>query len=276
MIFNTEIYNLNTHFNTIPDIDYSQNILKQIFLQKWFPRLSEKIKNRLSEQFLNWNQLMPDIFIARNDSEILKECLDIAGKKLPLAVVAQISYGYGAGHPYFGIHRSSKFPSEETHTYLYHATPGRVLVNDQASNYFRLDHLPKKPMLYAFWILTEKISNFSANEVHNRWYEHRYKECNSDIFDCSSFVCDIAKYMANISDKNNPFTFSIPSNTIKQGNSDERGMRAILKNTHRPPAALLFSMDSYNYDRITSLGHKNELNNWIIDKDDCIFNITSQ
>gem|GEM_PF-2454496 len=264
-------------FADIPDHDTARFVMQSIFSGSDFSMLCDDITNRIGCQFLNWNQGKPVFLVTRNTSTQLKKCMDTAGKKLPLAVVAQVSYGTGAGHPYFGIHRNGIFPEEEAHTYMYHAVPGLVLKNRQASDYFRIDHLPSKPLLYAFWILTKDITDTGSHEIHRRWSEHRYQNHNPLFFDCSVFVSDIARHMASIgNDPNNPFTYNIPSNTIYQGRSEGRGMRAILRNTHRPPALMLLSLDEATYADITVNSGSYDSYSKIIYKDNNVFNVTSQ
>lgn len=262
----------------IPNVYVAQQTLKSFFSPIVFPRLADHIKQRIARQYPSWNQCMPDIMVKRNDSLELRQSLDTAGRQLNLALVGQISYGHGASHPYFGIHRDGRFVGEETHTYVYHATAKKCLKNGQAADYFRIDHLRIKPTLYAFWILTKEITGQAADEIHRRWNEHRYMECNDYDFDCASFVTDIAKHVASISygDPNNPFTLSIPSNTIIKGRPEERGMRAILRNTHRPPAALLFMLDPATYEAVCSDGYRGGDGRWVISGDNDVFNITSQ
>lgn len=262
----------------IPDVYAAQQKMQSFFSPIAFPRLADHIKQRIACQFLSWNQCMPDIIVKCNDSSELRQSLDNVGKQLALAVVGEICYGHGAGHPYFGIHRDGRFVGEETHTYLYHAAPGKSLKNGQAADYFRIDHIHSKPALYAFWILTRDITNRAADEIHRRWREHRYMECNDYDFDCASFVTDIARHVASVSygDPNNPFTFNIPSNTIKKGRPEERGMRAILRNTHRPPAVLLFMFDSITYEKVVSNGYRGGDGGWVICGDNDVFNVSSQ
>jgi len=262
----------------IPNVYAAQQTLKRFYSPIVFPRLADHIKQRIARQFPSWNQCMPDIMVQRNDSSELRQSLDNAGRQLPLALVGQICYGHGAGHPYFGIHRDGRFLGEETHTYIYHALPGKSLKNGQAADYFRIDNIRRKPCLYASWILTRKIANRAADEIHRRWHEHRYMVCNEYDFDCASFVTDIAKHVNSISygDPNNPFTFSIPSNTIKKGRPEERGMRAILRNTHRPPAILLFMLDPVTYEAVVSNGYRGNDGGWVICGDNDVFNVRSQ
>jgi len=262
----------------IPNVYAAQRKLKNFLSPIVFPKLADHIKQRIASQYLNWNQCMPDIIVQSNDSSELRQCLDNMGRQLALVVVGQICYGHGVGHPYFGIHRDGRFDGEETHTYIYHASPGKILKNGQAADYFRIDHLRSKPTLYAFWIMTREITNRASDEIHRRWNEHRYMECNDYDFDCSTFVTDIAKHVASISygDPNNPFTFSIPSNTIKNGRPEDRGMRAILSNTHRPPAVLLFMLDPATYKVVTSNGYRGNDGGWVICSDNEIFNVSSK
>ncbi|BBL74748.1 hypothetical protein [Methylomagnum ishizawai] len=263
--------------HAIPDPDSARQTLKPFFPAQHFPRLGAHIKQRLAPQFHNWNQGQPEIMAVRRDSAHLRPCLNHAGRHLPLAVVGQIAYGPGAGHSYFGIHRHGKFPGEESHTYLYHATPGRVLKNGQAADYFRLDHVRGKPSLYAFWLLSWPISHQAADEIHRRWQEQRYRVRNEYDFDCASFVTDIAKHVASLGpDPNMPFTLGTPSNTIKRGHPEDRGMRAILHHAHRPPAALLFILDPGTYESVAWNGHIGDDGGWVIDADSPVFNVTSQ
>jgi hypothetical protein len=263
--------------DSIPDIGRARAVMRKIFQGNFFYRLDENITERIGRQFLNWNQGKPEFLISRNDSQELRQCMDTAGKSLPLAVVAQIAYGNGAGHPYFGIHRNGIFHGEESHTYMYHATPGRVLKNNQASDYFRIDRISRKPMLYAFWILSMEITNEGSHEIHRRWNEHRYQNHNPYIFDCATFVTDIAKHMASVgSHPDNPFTYNIPSNTIYRGRPEDRGMRAILRNTHRPPALMLMSLDPATYEHVTRNSRTDTCGCRIINEDNNVFNVTSQ
>jgi len=256
----------------------AQRQLSRFFPRDRFPRLADHIGARISGQFPSWAECLPDIVVSHSESDDLREGLDQAGRELPLAVVGEICYGHGAGHPYFGIHRGGFFPDEENHTYVYHATPGRVLKDGQAADYFRLDYLRSRPILYSFWMLTERLVEEAAKEIHRRWEEHRYTESDPNDFDCASFVTDIARHVGSIAncDPNAPFTITIPSNTILRGRPEDRGMRAILRNATHPPCTLLFILPPEDFARLSRDSHRNDKGDWIIDNDHDVFNVTSQ
>jgi hypothetical protein len=261
----------------IPDIQTAQKLISGYFPERLFPRLHDSIKRRIGSQFYNWNQCMPDICVARQDWYSLGEVLYHVGRELPLLVVAQISYGYGMGHSKIGVHRFSKFEGEINHTYLYHAAPGLTLRGGQAADYCRLDYVSHKPTLYVFWVLNYEFCRQGAEELHRRWMHYRFKKSDNRYCDCATFVNDFAKYIASIGkDGNNPFNYSIPSHTILDPVSpDDRGLYAILRYTHRPPAMLLFVQDVTTYDRICSHGYINKCG-WIVDCDAQEFNVTKQ
>ncbi|MFM2483299.1 hypothetical protein [Celerinatantimonas sp. YJH-8] len=264
-------------WSRIPDVQISQQLLKGYFPPQLFPRLNLNTKQRLARCFINWNQRMPDICVARQDWCSLRDSLYAVGRDLPLLVLTQISYGYGMGHSHIGVHRFPKFDSEECHTYIYHATPGLALKGGQASDYNRLDHISRKPTLYAFWVLNYDYCQQGGEELHRRWMNHRFRTCNQDHCDCATFVNDFTRHMASIgTDYNNPFNYTIPSHTITEPvPREERGLYAILKYTHRPPAMLLFTQDVGTYDRICSHGHSGS-HGWIVDQDAPEFNIVKQ
>jgi hypothetical protein len=264
-------------WSRIPDVQTAQKLLKGYFPERLFPRLNINIKNRLAADFMNWNQCMPDIRVARQDWYSLKEALYYAGRDLPLIALTQISYGYGMGHSRIGIHRFPRFESEENNTYIYHAAPGLALKGGQASDYNRLDYISRKPTLYAFWVLNYDFCHQGAEELHRRWMHHRFKRSNHQDCDCATFVNDFTRHMASIgTDNNNPFNYTIPSYTILAPvPCEERGMYAVLKYTHRPPAMLLFVQDTDTYDRICSHGYSDRAG-WIVDQDAPEFNIVKQ
>ncbi|WP_143693194.1 hypothetical protein [Vibrio mangrovi] len=264
-------------WSRIPDIQTSQQLLKGYFPKRLFPRLHDSIKNRLAANFTNWNQNMPDICVARQDWSSLRESLYAAGRDLPLVALAQISYGHGMGHSRIGIHRFPKFASEENNTYIYHATPGLSLKGGQASDYNRLDYISRKPTLYAFWVLNYDFCHQGAEELHQRWMHYRFRISNQHQCDCATFVNDFTRHMASIgADHNNPFNYTIPSHTITAPvPCEERGIYAVLKYTHRPPAMLLFTQDSSTYDRICSHGYSDQ-GGWVVDQDAPEFNIVRQ
>ncbi|CAG9001648.1 MAG: hypothetical protein CENE_03671 [Candidatus Celerinatantimonas neptuna] len=266
-----------TDWSRIPDVQTSQQLIKGYFPQGLFPRLHAHTKNRLAADFRNWNQYMPEICVARQNWSSLKSSLYAVGRDLPLLVLTQISYGCGMGHSRVGIHRFPKFESEESHTYIYHATPGFSLQGGQASDYNRLDHISRKPTLYVFWVLNYDYCHQGAEELHKRWLEHRFRRSDPHQCDCATFVNDFTRHMAYIGmDNNNPFNYTIPSHTITEPvPAEDRGMYAILKYTHRPPAMLLFTQDTGTYDRICSNGHA-EPTGWIVDQDAPEFNIVRQ
>jgi len=261
----------------IPDVPIAGKLLKCYFPERLFPRLHGRIVARSASQFDNWNQCMPDICVARQDWHTLREAFHCAGRELPLCVVAQISYGHGMGHSRIGLHRSPRFEGESNHTYLYHAAPGLTLKGGQAADYCRLDCVSHKPTLYVFWVLNYEYCHQGAEELHRRWMYYRFRRSNERTCDCATFVNDFARHMASIgSDGNNPFNYSIPSHTILDPVGPEnRGLFAILRNTHRPPAMLLFVQDAPTYDRVCSHGHT-EKGNWIVDTDAPEFNVTRQ
>lgn len=230
-------------------------------------------------EFPCWQECLPDVIISHNHSTTLSSTFNEVGKELPLVILAEIAYGNGAGHPYFGVHRRAFFPDEERHTYLYHATPGRVLKDQQASDYFRLDHLRSKPMLYCLWILTNELTDEIAKEVHHRWECHRFNEDHTHTFDCAVFVTDLVRYTAQLAapDTNNPFSPLTPSNTITQGKSEDRGVRSVLRHAFHPPSLLVLCLGE---DVYSSVAIRNGLDGDNVDglftKDDEVFNITSQ
>jgi hypothetical protein len=264
-------------WSRIPDVQTAKNLLKCYFPDRLFPRLNDNIKKRIGSQFCNWNQGTPDICVARQDWCSLKEALDYAGCDLPLLVITQISFGPGMGHSRIGLHRCPRFEGEKNHTYLYHAAPGLILKGGQAADYCRLDYVSHKPTLYVFWILNYDICHQGAEELHRRWMYHRYRTSDHHYCDCATFVNDFARHMASIGkDENNPFNYSIPSHTIVDFvSSEERGLYAILRYTHRPPAMLLFVQDPSTYDRICSHGSFDK-GSWIVDYDSPELNVTRQ
>lgn len=264
-------------WSQIPDVHTAQNLIKGYFPERLFPRLHDNIKNRISHQFYNWNQCLPDIRVARLDWRSLRESLYYAGRDLPLLAITQISYGCGMGHSKIGLHRGPKFDGEETNTYIYHAAPGLSLRGDQAADYCRLDHVSRKPTMYVFWVLNYEFCHQGSEELHKRWMHHRFTCCNSYYCDCATFINDFTRYMASVgNDYNNPFNYSIPSHTIKEPvRSEDRGLYAILQNTHRPPAMIIFAQDGFTYDRICSHGYS-DAHGWIVDYDTLEFNVTKQ
>lgn len=265
------------NWSRIPDVRTAQQLLKGYFPERLFPRLDSNIKNRLACCFPNWNQCMPDVRVARKDWYSLSEALFYAGRDLPLIVLSQISYGYGMGHSRIGIHRFPRFESEENNVYLYHAAPGLALKGGQASDYNRLDYISRKPMLYVFWVLNYDFCHQGAEELHRRWMHHRFKRSDHQNCDCATFVNDFTRHMASIGeDYNNPFNYTIPSHTILANvPCDDRGIHAILKYTHRPPAMLLFVQDPGTYDRICSNGYTDK-HGWVVTQDADEFNIVKQ
>jgi hypothetical protein len=264
-------------WSNIPDVRTARKLIKGYFPERLFPRLHDKIKNRIGGQFYNWNQCMPDICVARQDWYSLKKALYYVGGELPIIVATQISYGPGMGHSRIGMYRSPKFESETTNTYLYHAAPGLALRGGQAADYCRLDYISRKPTLYVFWVLNYDFCYHGSEELHRRWMYYRFRKSDNRYCDCATFVNDFAKYMASVGkDANNPFNYSIPSHTILAPVSPEdRGLYAILRYTHRPPAMLLFIQDTSTYDRICSHGYIDK-GNWIVDYDAPEFNVTKQ
>lgn len=264
-------------FDRIPDVVEAKELIVSRFPRDAFPRIGHSIVARMAESFPNWNQCAPEICLACQNSTALRQSLDQVGRELPLGVVAQVSYGCGMGHPRIGLFRKPYFESECAHTYLYHAAPTRVLRGNQACDYHRLDYISRKPTLYCFWVLSEGMTTRGAEELHRRWQNYRYQDSDPNQFDCSKFVTDFALFLASVGcDPNNPFTFGIPSHTIwAPCSSEERGLFAILKNTHRPPALLLFVQDLMTYQRTCSKGY-HDGEGWVVTGDAPEFNVTRQ
>ncbi len=261
----------------IPDVYNARELLKAYFPTQLFPRLNCDIQYRLASQFPNWNQCIPDIRVARQDWDSLRDKLDNAGQALPLAVISQISYGTGMGHPRIGLHRGPKFNSEIAHTYMYHAAPGLSLKNGQAADYNRIDYISRKPTLYIFWLLNYEICYQASDELHDRWNFYRYHRSDEKRCDCATFVNDFSRHIASIgNDSNNPFNYTIPSHTILAPvNPENRGVYAILRYAHRPPAMLLFVQDPITYDRLCCHGYEDH-EGWVVNQDANEFNITRQ
>ena len=263
----------------IPDMDKAKEQVNELLEITSFPQLSEEIVMRMGQEFNCWQESPPYVVVDHNHSTELSKALDRIGRELPLVVIGEISYGPGAGHPYFGVHRKGLFSDEVRHTYLYHATPGRVLKDQQASDYFRIDHLRSKPMLYCCWILTHKLTDEIAVEAHRRWEDHRFREDDANIFDCAKFTTDLVLHTAYLAgdDPNNPFNPLTPSNTVTQGNPEDRGMRSILRHAFHPPSLLIFSLDQDAYNSIITQLDTNQTSTRKTIKTDCkLFNIKSQ
>lgn len=263
----------------IPDINKAKERIKELFPIANFPQLSEPIVTRMGQEFGCWQESPPYVVVDHHHSTELSKALDTIGRELPLVVIGEISYGPGAGHPYFGVHRKGLFPEEDRHTYLYHATPGRVLKDQQASDYFRIDHLRSKPMLYCCWILTHKLTDEIAVEAHKRWEDHRFREDDANIFDCAQFVTDLVLHAAYLAghEPNNPFNPLTPSNTVRRGKPEDRGMRSILRHAFHPPSLLIFSLEQDAYSSvIAQLDSNLTYTGKTITVDHKLFNITSQ